>query len=93
LRGTFNLDAIKVFVCQQEIAILLEFVSFDQVPTLDLLLRSSIDSQHSDAVPRVRIDQVEANCAPVMLGAVKGHWARHKRKAKMSTPYWPLSHS
>jgi hypothetical protein len=83
---------LKILIVEQDIRVLLELVALNQVLSLQRFTGLGILCDHPDAIASIRIDQVEADAAAVMLGAVKPHRAGDESKAKVTAPNRTLRH-
>jgi hypothetical protein len=55
-------------------------------------LTRSLRDSHADTVSGFRVDQIEMNAAPIVLGAVERHGAGDQGEAQMTAPERTLCH-
>ena len=83
---------LEISVIEQDVGVLFELVAFHQLLPVEPVIGLSVLRHHPDTVAGLRIDQVEADAAAVVLGAVERHRAGDEREAKMAAPDRTLRH-
>jgi hypothetical protein len=76
-RWVFDSHILQVFVVQQDIGVLLEFITFDWVAAENLFSGAGIPRDQPVAIAGLGIDKVEPDAAPIMLGADQRDRARY----------------
>src|SRR5579883_2032536 len=87
--AAFDAHTLEVLVTQDQVMILLEFVAPYQVASLDRVLVLGVHRDHADAMPGIRVDEVEVQVGSLVMRGVERDRARDQGQAQLTAPNRP----